>query len=58
MEKNWSIGPTENEGQPECKKIQDYLYRFTDLLGTGNFSKVYKGINQVTSSQIINQISK
>lgn len=49
MEKNWSMCPNEADGQPDCKKIQDYLYRFSDHIGSGNFSKVFKGINQVTS---------
>ncbi len=25
-----------------CKKIQNYIFNFNDLLGQGNFSKVYK----------------
>lgn len=28
--------------EPICKKIQNYIFKFTDLLGQGNFSKVYK----------------
>lgn len=31
--------------QPLFKKIDNYVFRFDDLLGQGNFSKVYKGIN-------------
>ena len=27
---------------PTCKKIQNYIFKFSDLLGAGNFSKVYK----------------
>ena len=27
---------------PTSKKIQNYIFRFSDLLGQGNFSKVYK----------------
>lgn len=34
---NW---PAMNE--PVCKKIQNYIFKFTDMLGKGNFSKVYK----------------
>ena len=30
------------------KKIQDYIYNFNDLLGQGNFSKVYKGVHEKT----------
>lgn len=51
MEKNWSIGPAEGDGVPDCKKIQNYIYRFSDQIGMGNFSKVYKGINQTTSKK-------
>jgi len=31
------------------KKIQNYIFNFNDLLGKGNFSKVYKAHNEVTS---------
>jgi hypothetical protein len=31
--------------QPLYKKIDNYVFRFDELLGQGNFSKVYKGIN-------------
>ena len=58
MEKNWSIGPAEGDGVPDCKKIQNYIYRFSDQIGMGNFSKVYKGINQTTSKKQLIQISK
>lgn len=34
---------------PGVKKIQNYLFKFCDFLGKGNFSSVYKGINEVTS---------
>ena len=27
---------------PIYKKIQNYIFKFSDLLGQGNFSKVYK----------------
>lgn len=32
------------------KKIQNYLFKFSDLLGQGNFSKVYKGVNEINST--------
>jgi hypothetical protein len=44
--------------QPECKKIQDYVYRFNDQLGTGNFSKVFKGHHQPTSKDWLIQTKK
>lgn len=30
---------------PGVKRIQNYLFKFCDFLGKGNFSSVYKGIN-------------
>ena len=33
------------------KKISNYIFRFEDKIGQGNFSKVYKGFNQLTSKQ-------
>jgi len=39
------INQNNNFGMPEgptCKKIQNYIFKFSDLLGQGNFSKVYK----------------
>jgi len=35
--------------QPLYKKIDNYVFKFEDLLGQGNFSKVYKGTNEITS---------
>lgn len=34
---------------PGVKRIQNYLFKFSDFLGKGNFSTVYKGINEKTS---------
>lgn len=33
----------------DSKKIQNYIYKFSDEIGKGNFSKVYKGLNEKTS---------
>lgn len=41
------------QNQPLCKKIDNYVFRFDDLLGQGNFSKVYKGVNEITSKNIV-----
>ncbi len=30
---------------PGVKRIQNYLFKFSDLLGKGNFSSVFKGVN-------------
>lgn len=40
MQKHKSIKPT-----PGVKRIQNYIFKFNDFLGKGNFSSVYKGIN-------------
>lgn len=42
-----------NTGQPLYKKIDNYVFRFDELLGQGNFSKVYKGVNEVTGTLIV-----
>jgi len=34
-----------NNVEPTCKKIQNYIFKFSDMLGKGNFSKVYKAHN-------------
>ena len=31
------------------KKIQNYIFNYSDFLGAGNFSKCYKGFNELTS---------
>ena len=41
--------------QPICKKIQNYIFKFTDLLGKGNFSKVYKAHHEITSTSSYTQ---
>lgn len=35
---------------PGVKRIQNYIFKFNDLLGKGNFSSVYKGSNELTSN--------
>lgn len=40
--------------EPICKKIQNYIFKFSDLLGQGNFSKVYKAHHEITSTNPIN----
>ena len=39
-------------GYPEntYKKIQNYIFNFNDLLGQGNFSKVYKAHHEQTGT--------
>lgn len=39
-----------NPEQPIFKQIQNYVFKFSDLIGQGNFSKVYKGKNKLTST--------
>ena len=43
-----------NMQQPDRKKIQDYVYRFCDFIGKGNFSKVFKGYHDITGTWRIN----
>lgn len=35
---------------PIYKKIQNYIFKFSDLLGQGNFSKVYRAHHEITSN--------
>jgi len=32
------------------KKIQNYIYNYSDMIGKGNFAKVYRGHNTKTSN--------
>jgi hypothetical protein len=34
-----------------CKKIQNYIFKYSDLLGKGNYSKVYEAYNEITSTE-------
>lgn len=31
------------------KRIQNYVFNYSDFLGAGNFSKCYKGYHEITS---------
>lgn len=33
------------EERAQSKKIDNYVYKYSDILGQGNFSKVYKAKN-------------
>lgn len=37
--------------EPVCKKIQNYIFKFSDMLGQGNFSKVYRAYHEITSTR-------
>lgn len=37
----------------ETKKIQNYVFNSGDLLGKGNFSKVYRGTHELTGKPSI-----
>lgn len=39
---------------PVCKQIDNYIFSFTDFLGEGGFSKVYKGTHSISSIFSIN----
>lgn len=47
---------TPSESAPVYKKIQNYIFKFSDLLGQGNFSKVYKAHHELTSTPQPTQI--
>lgn len=36
--------------QNTTKKIQNYQFKLNEVLGKGNFSKVYRGINELNST--------
>lgn len=38
------------------KKVKNYIYQYADLIGNGNFAKVYKGINLNTSTLFYTQM--
>lgn len=38
---------------PIYKKIQNYIFKFSDLLGQGNFSKVYRAHHEISSKPSI-----
>ncbi len=38
--------------QDTVKKIGSYLFRYSDVLGSGNFSTVYSGVDQNTGRQV------
>jgi hypothetical protein len=42
--------PVPSSPEITCKKIQNYIFNFSDLLGQGNFSKVYKAHHELTSN--------
>ena len=41
-----------DEGQPTYKRIQDYVFGFSDKVGKGNFSHVYQGIHEPSRTLI------
>lgn len=34
------------------KKVKDYIFKFSDVLGKGSFSTVYKGYHQITHTTV------
>lgn len=48
-----SIMPVNNT----TKKIQNYQFKLNEVLGKGNFSKVYRGVNELTSKTPLIQTS-
>jgi len=39
--------------QAHNKKIQNYVFNMNEVLGKGNFSKVYRAVNEVTSNFLL-----
>lgn len=48
--------PTTAPETPIYKKIQNYIFKFSDLLGQGNFSKVYRAHQEITSNRPLTQM--
>lgn len=40
------------------KKVHNYIFKLNEVLGKGNFSTVYKGINELNSKHGVTQMSK
>lgn len=40
--------PHHQQMPAQTKKIQNYIFNLSDMLGKGNFSKVYKATNELT----------
>jgi hypothetical protein len=40
------------------KKVQNYVFRLNEILGKGNFSTVYKGLNELNSKCEFIQMNK
>ena len=52
--------PQSSDSQPQIryKRIQHYLYDMENPLGAGNFSTVYPGIEEITSTLSPSQTKK
>lgn len=48
----------EEEVRGDYKKIEHYLFKSTDKIGEGNFSKVYKGIDRKTGQHVAIKVIK
>lgn len=62
----YSVQPNGYMGYPQepaysanntTKKIQNYTFKLNEVLGKGNFSKVYRGLNEITSKDETTQTS-
>ena len=42
----------------DTKKIENYFYSLSNKIGQGNFSQVYKGIDQNTGMQVAVKVIK
>lgn len=42
-------------GGESGKKIKNYVYHYADLIGKGNFARVYRGVNTLTRATTFTQ---
>jgi serine/threonine protein kinase len=44
--------PYSSPSSESGKKIKNYIYHYCDLIGKGNFARVYKGHNTITRTRL------
>jgi serine/threonine protein kinase len=47
-----------DEEVTEGKKVENYYYQVSDLVGKGNFSQVFKGIDKITHKPVAIKVVK
>lgn len=53
VQRQHSMFDTQLTSNPGYKKIQNYVLDLGNILGVGNFSKVYKGHHQLSSNILL-----